>query len=834
MKNLDLANMILDLNMGEQISSVEEDSGTDDPTQSQKLAKVSLPFIENQGQVDQEVKFYASTFGGTVFVTDSGLTYALTDGTSEDDRTVQGIAIKEKFLTKTQQALIPTGMDKSDTIVNYFVGKEENWRSNIPAYHSVDLSEVWPSINVELRAYGKNVEKIFRVEPGGSVEDIRLAMEGIRGLDINEKGQLLLDTELGAVAMTEPLAFQDIDGTRRSVEVTYTASDTIYGFAVGHYDPSYTLYIDPLLASTFIGGIDAEGATDITVDGSGNVFISGFTISNDYPTTPGAYNHSLNNFSEDVFVSKFNSDLSDLPASTYIGGSGNELGPRIVLDVFGNVFITGQTFSADYPFTAGAYDTTYNGDGDVFVSRLNNDLSLLLASTFIGGSATDLAFTSAVSLDGSGNVFVAGQTLSADYPFIAGAYDTTYNGGGDVFVSKLNSGLSSLGASTFIGGTNFDFLSAIVIEGSGNVYITGQTFSESYPTTSGAYDKIFDDADGFVSKLSSNLSDLPASTFLGGSDIDFPSDITLDSFNNVLVTGDTFSADYPFTLGAYDTTYNGLGGTSDGFVSKLDNNLSSLLASTYIGGSVDDSASSIAIDGSGSILITGFTFSDDYPTTPGAYNTTYSDGQDVFVSKLSSDLSDLPVSTYIGGSVDDSASSIAIDGSGSIFITGQTSSDGYPTTPGAYNTTYNGDDVFISKFSNDLLLDPPPTFCGKTIDQFANVIDGTEEDDELIGTSNGDLIRGFGGHDLIKGRGGPDCLIGGDDNDTILGGGRDDMIEGNDGNDILKGGAGNDVIFGGNDDDTLRGARGDDTLDGEDGTDSCLGGDGANTITNCE
>ncbi|MFY3741270.1 MAG: Ca2+-binding RTX toxin-like protein [Candidatus Nitrosomirales archaeon] len=818
----------------EQNVAVHGQSAMEDQISSNMLAKVSLPFIENHGQVDQEVKFYASTFAGTVFVTDNDVTYALTSGASANDRSVSGVVIRERFLSETQQVLHPAGVDRSKAIVNYFVGKEENWRSNIPTYNSVGLGEVWPSIDVELRAYGKNVEKILKVEPGGSVEDIRLALDGVGGLDVNEKGELLLDTELGTVAMTKPLAFQDIDGIRRSIDVSYTIRDTNYGFAVGHYDPNHTLFIDPLLASTFIGGENDDAATAITLDGSGNLLVAGFA-GEGYPTTSGAYDGSYNLGASDAFVSKFGSDLSSssLIASTFVGGMGDDFPSAISLDAFDNVVITGSTSSSDYPTTLGAYDEVFNGgEFDTFVSKLNSDLTLLLASTFIGGDDNDIG--SRVAFDAFGNVFIAGATTSEFYPTTSGAYDQDYNGGGsDAFVSKLNSGLTLLVASSFIGGENEDLAFSIAFS-SDKVFIIGTTSSEDFPATSGAYDEIFNgSSDVFVSKFSSDLTLLPASTFVGGELFDFASDIAFSS-GDVFITGGTESGDFPATSGAYDEIFNG---SSDVFVSKLDSSLSSLPASTFVGGDDADNPIAIAVS-SGNIFITGSTFSANYPTTLGAYSETFGGVEDAFVSKFNNDLSDLLASTFVGGTNGDGSGAIKLDGSGSVFIAGRTLSDDYPTTSGAYDQVYNGGDIFgdafVSHLTNDLGAIDPPSFCGMTIDQFANVIDGTEGDDTLIGTSSNDLIRGNGGNDFIKGRGSPDCLIGGDGIDTILGGGGRDMIEGNDGNDVLKGGGGNDVILGGKDDDTLRGGLGNDTLDGEDGTDSCLGGDGSNIIVNCE
>ncbi|MGC8767656.1 MAG: SBBP repeat-containing protein, partial [Brevinematia bacterium] len=219
------------------------------------------------------------------------------------------------------------------------------------------------------------------------------------------------------------------------------------------------------------------------------------------------------------------------------------------------------------------------------------------------------------------NVYVAGRTYSTDFPTTSRAYDTSFNGGGsDAFISKFDANLSSLLASTFLGGSDNDAARAIAIDSSGNVYVAGDTDSKNFPTTSRAYDTSFNSvlySDAFISKFDANLSSLLASTFLGGSYWDEAHTLAIDSSGNVYVAGRTESTDFPTTPGAYDTSYNGM--YVDAFISKFDANLSSLLASTYLGGSSDDEANAIAIDSSGNVYVAGYTagyiWSTDFPTT---------------------------------------------------------------------------------------------------------------------------------------------------------------------------------------------------------------------------
>ena len=502
-----------------------------------KVSGLQMPFIENQGQIkDKSVRFYANTFAGTVFVTDKGeIVYSLVKTEARTENTKQrqeksedGIQNTEDRQTDTKAVALKEtlecpeetgikGVNKSVTTANYFVGSKDKWRTNIPTWQEVSLGEVYEGIELKLRAYGNNVEKLFTVYPGGTSEDIKLKMEGAKGIKVNKTGELEIETALGTVKMTKPVAYQETGGEKKYIQVAYNvlADSGTYGFEIGEYDQTKPLVIDPLLSSTFIGGSTDDYAEALAIDSSGNVFVAGHTRSSDYPTTSGAYDTTFSDY--DVFVSKLDSNLSSLLASTFIGGSSGDFLYALAIDSSGDVFVGGRTVSSDYPTIVGAYDATLNGYGDVFVSKLGSNLSSLLSSTFIGGSGIENA--QALTIDSSGDVFVTGETYSSDYPTTEGAYDTSYNGNYDVFVSKLDSNLSSLLASTFIGGSAlWEHAEALAIDSSGNVFVAGNTESSDYPTTEGAYDTTHNGVDDvFVSKFDSNLSGLLSSTFIGGS-----------------------------------------------------------------------------------------------------------------------------------------------------------------------------------------------------------------------------------------------------------------------------------------------------------------------------
>ena len=364
----------------------------------------------------------------------------------------------------------------------------------------------------------------------------------------------------------------------------------------------------------------------------------------------------------DVFVTKLNPTGSGLVYSTYLGGSNHEYANGIAIDSSGNAYITGVTYSTDFPTTAGAFDTTFNGGQyDAFVTKLNATGSGLVYSTYLGGSFDDVGY--GIAIDSSGNAYLTGFTTFTDFPTTAGAFDITYNGGQyDAFVTKLNATGSGLVYSTYLGGSeSHDIGFGIAIDSSGNAYVTGYTISGDFPTTAGAFDTTYNGgfgSDVFITKLNATGSGLVYSTYLGGSaqGQDIGRGITLDGSGNAYVTGYTLSTDFPTTSGAFDTTYNG--GAHDVFITKLNATGSGLVYSTYLGGSFDDRGNGIAIDGSGNVYVTGYTSSTDFPTTSGAFDTTHNNSTDVFVVKLNFNNPNIisispstPVRSYVNQSI---------------------------------------------------------------------------------------------------------------------------------------------------------------------------------------
>jgi hypothetical protein len=470
------------------------------------------------------------------------------------------------------------------------------------------------------------------------------------------------------------------------------------------------------------------------VDSAGNVYVTGNTGSG-LATTPGAFQTT----GSGAFVAKLNATGTALLYATYLGNGGYEGGTGIAVDAAGDAYVIGENLNV--PTTPNAIASSASGYNNIFVAELNPTGSGLIYSTYLPGaidtSYGSLGLTDAIAVDGSGNIYVAGAA-EAGLPVTAGAFQTAYlgpSGASNAFFAKINpalSGTASVLYATYLGGTVWDAASGIALDGSGNAYLEGFTYSSNFPTTSGAFQKTLGgQSNAFVAKFNPALSgaaSLLYSTYLGGSgntgyvsasppfnfnlnEID--GGIAVDSAGNAYVTSGTQSLNFPTTPGAYQVTsklvnnndpdYNG----SDAFVTKLNATGTALIYSTYLGGGgskksgvggTRSGGASIAVDSNGDAHVTGWTNSTVFPTK-NALQTTNAGGFDAFVTVLNPSGSGLLFSSYFGGSSDDFGYGIALDAAGNAYVGGQTSSSNFPTTAGAYQKTAGSGFV--------LKIDPP-------------------------------------------------------------------------------------------------------------------------------
>jgi hypothetical protein len=648
------------------------------------------------------------------------------------------------------------GKEKQEGYYNYFIGNDPSKHASyVGLYKEVVVKDVYKGIDLRYYFDKGGLRYDYVVHPGADPSQIVFTLEGSEKTYVNEKGNLVFTTRFGEVAMAELKAYQEgdkkeiksrfvkrgdkwrialasydrtqtliidplvystyiggsdddegyaiaVDGSGNAYVTGYTTS-TNYDVTPGVFQTTnggnYDVFVTKLNASgsglvysTYIGGSGDDVGYGIAVDGSGNAYVTGITVSIDYAVTPGAFQTIKGGGGFDVFVTKLNASGSGLVYSTYIGGSSDDWGLDIAVDGSGNAYVTGWTVSINYDVTAGAFQTTYSGGAgsDVFVTKLNASGNALVYSTYIGGSNFDEGW--GIAVDGSGNAYVTGQTISTDYDVTPGAFQTTNGGVGDVFVTKLNASGSGLVYSTYIGGSNSEEGYGIAVDGSGNAYVTGYTLSTDYDVTPGAFQTTHGGGywDVFVTKLNASGSGLVYSTYIGGSNWDEGRDIAVDGSGNAYVTGRTISTDYDVTPGAFQTTN---GGIDDVFVTKLNASGSGLVYSTYIGGSHADDGLGIAVDGSGNAYVTGYTLSTDYDVTPGAFQTTYGGGTyDVFVTKL------CHVSISLTSATGTDNQSVCINSSitSITYTTTGTSGANVIGLPGGVSDNYSGNTLTIS------------------------------------------------------------------------------------------------------------------------------------------
>ena len=674
--------------------------------------KLPLLFIENQGQVDEAVRYYAKASGQTVYFTEENIVFDLVrSGGAEADSTADRLVFSLDFLGANSQPAVE-GCRKDSAVVNYFIGNDpEQWYADVPTYGEVVYRGIYPDIDLRLYGDGGMLRYDFIVNPGAKPEAIALAYDGIDSLAMMH-GELVMGTALGDIVQSRPYIYQQIGDEVVEVEGGFRlGSHNAYGFQVAAYNNYYPLIIDPMLLdySTYLGGEYGDFGIGIAVDSQGSAYVTGITASSSpgFPTTSGTYQTS-NAGQQDAFVTKLAPNGRYLVYSTYLGGEADDRGRGIAVDSQGNAYVTGETssYSPGFPTTPGAYERHNCGDIDVFITKLAPGGHALVYSTYLGGEDND--YGQSIAVDSEGNAYVTGYTDSVSspgFPTTTGAFQRDYGGGSsDAFVTKLASTGQYLVYSTYLGGEHDDSGNGIAVGSQGHAYVTGHTVSDSpgFPTTPGAFQT--DNAgiyDAFVARLAPDGDALVYSTYLGGEYWDYGEGIAVDSQGHAYVTGytDSPSPGFPTTAGAFQTDN---AGHNDAFVIRLAPDGDALVYSTYLGGEGHDLGFGIAVDSQGHAYVTGHTRSDSpgFPTTPGAFQTDNAGDRDAFVTKLASDGDALVYSTYLGGESEDDGNGIAVGSQGYAYVTGHTCSDspGFPTTTLAFQTTSAGPcDAFVSK-----------------------------------------------------------------------------------------------------------------------------------------
>ena len=565
----------------------------------------------------------------------------LEDGT--DTTPVRGVAVRMTVLGASARALAAESQLPGRH--HYFLGNDPaRWRTGVPLYGAVRYRQMLPGIDVRVCEQQGHFEYDLIVQPEASLGAIEIAVAGAERLYLDGEGALVMQTQLGPLRMPPPVSWEEApSGERSPIRCRYELrGEDHFGFAIGGRRPGWTLVVDPgLVWSTYLGGSGLERVHALALNAQGAVTVAGMTYSADFPTTPGAFNTTFRG--HDAFVTKLSPTGSSLIYSTFLGGGFDEV-YGLALDTQGGAIVAGWTGSSTFPTTPGAFNTTplNNGIQRAFVTRLSPTGSSLVYSTFLGGgTGGDAAL--ALTIDGQDSAIVGGRTGSPNFPTTPGAFDTTLNGNYDGFVTKLSATGSSLVYSTFLGGS--------LVPGG-----------------------------------------------IGGDEVYA---IALDGQGGVIVAGRTYSADFPTTPGAYATSLNGF---QDAFVTRFTPTGSGLVYSTYLGGTetsfAGEAALALAVDAQGFATIAGLTSAPNFPTTPGAFDTTFNGYANGFVTRLSPTGSSLVYSTFLGGSTYTSTiQSLAVDPAGAATVAGYTNDSTFPTTPGAFNTVGSGINVVVTRLS---------------------------------------------------------------------------------------------------------------------------------------
>jgi hypothetical protein len=681
---------------------------TRDARASEAAGRLPLAFEANRGQTDARVTFLSRGRRYTMFLTRDGAVLSL-----------NGTALEMTVVGGNPRSAI-TGVDRLSGTSSYFIAKDPaSWHVDVPSYGTVRYAEIYPG--VDLLFHGSNQRQLeYDFVIGASVDPriVRLRFRGAQHLTIDETGALVIHTASGDVIERAPVAYQDIKGARRRVDVRYEMRGKHeVGFRVAPYDRRRPLTIDPVLVySTFLGGAGFDQANAVALDTAGNVYVAVESSSPDFPKTFGTP------AARGTFVTKFSPSGNALIYSAYIGGA--DEAAAIALDRSGSAYITGRVCSNNLP-TVNAFQTALAGsasfgvDCDAFVIKLSPAGDAIVYSTYLGGYCGDTGH--GIGVDAAGNTYVAGDTggnypcsecAAAGFP-VVNALQPAPGGLQDAFVAKLDPTGSRLLFSTYLGGPADDIAWHMALDPAGNVYVGGGTRSSNFPTVNPIH-PCGSGQDAFVTKLTPGGDALVYSTCVGGDFDEEAIGLAIDASGAAYITGQTGSLDFP-SVNAFQPAKAGLGGGRDAFVTKLSPAGDSIVYSTFLGGSLPDIGMAIAVDPAGNAYVTGQAVSPDFPTVNPIQATKRSSG-DVFITRVSAAGDSLTYSTYLGGSgfsgqtQDDFGMGIAVDGAGNAYVVGLTSSADFPTV-NAFQPTEGGApgfDGFLAKIAPGVPAPAPP------------------------------------------------------------------------------------------------------------------------------
>lgn len=551
-------------------------------------------------------------------------------------------------------AVVPSAATSADGVRHFVIGREpRRWAAGVPAASSIAWREAWPGVDVVLCAGDAGFEYRLELDAGADASAARVRCAGHRSLAIDERGALAILTDTGVVRQSPPAAWEvGSDGEARAVECRFRVLDD----------------------ATF-----------------------GFDL--------GRRDRALAAVVDPALI-----------WSTYISGEYDQAVEAVARGPLDAAVIAGWTASLDFPTTLGAFDPSFNGGAEGFVSRIAADGTQLVWSTVIGGASDD--FVRALAIDALGRATIAGDTASSDFPATAGAHDATLGGTLDGFVARLAADGASLEYATFVGGSAPDAALGVAVDVNGSALAAGRTRGQGFPVTSSAYDSTYNGGafagDAFALRLAPDGSQVEWGTYFGGAQNELASRIALAPGGDVVVSGSAYAGGLPIGASAPDATFQG---ASEAFVARFDALGATLRFATYLGGSEDDEVRALAVRPTGETICAGVTTSADFPLAA-AFDAGFDGASEGFVSEISAAGDQLARSTFFGGSADDSVAGIALDPSGLIVLCGDTASPDLATTPGAFQRWLSGwpfgseRDLFVARAWGDLSGLEYSTFFG--------------------------------------------------------------------------------------------------------------------------
>lgn len=649
----------------------------------------SLPsfFIPNSGLTDPQIRYFIET---------PDLHAGFTPGSALFE--IRGLTLRVDFAGANSAVRIDAD-GRLPGAANFLLGNHpELWRTNLPVYNQIRYRDLYPGIDMTYSGTGRRIKSEFVLAPGADPNLIRLRYSGADQLRLDANGELIVRSGQAEMREEAPVVYQESPRGKALVQSRYVLLDErTLGFELGDYDRSLTLIIDPTLSyATYLGGSRLSSVTGLALDPSGDLYVAGWTESTDFHISGPV--QASNAGGVDAFVAKLNPTGSGFLYATYLGGSGDDRAAGIAVDGSGEAYVTGSSSSANFPVMAAAQPKLIGGR-DAFALKLSANGSMLLYSTFLGGTNSNNGY--AIAVDGSGNAYVAGDTMSANFP-VLNALQPAFGGGTDAFLTKLSSS-GAMVYSTFLGGSGNEHAGGVAVDGSGNAFLAGGTTSANFPVLGAIQAVNAGSEDAFLTKINSAGSAIVYSTYLGGNGggpLEQANGVAVDSSGNAYIAGTTNSANFPVTSGAFQTSFTG---TQEAFAAKVSAAGNTLLYCTYLGGSAFNWATGVAVNSSGSAYIPGYTSAFDFPTVGAVqgFNGMY----DAFVSELNPQGNALSFSTYFGGTGSDDANAIAVDANGNMFAGGQTSSLDMTLVGPVQSSNIGGSIGWVARFG---VTAPPP------------------------------------------------------------------------------------------------------------------------------